>query len=297
MASQPPTIVRRRVDIEFSLADNHRWTSKSAYFEDTLNVVSYFFPIGEKYFIESVQNYEDQISDPVLKQQVKDFIYQEAMHTKQHIRSNVLLDTVQPYGSAVQKISDIFLFKTRWLTPKATQLAVTCALEHFTALLATYLLRRLDSFVSLTNESFGSLWAWHAVEETEHKAVCFDVYQHIFGTGVISYLHRILVMMIVSFCTLTAVIIGLIIARKGRRETQKEQSTVSQLSPDNQDQPNVKKTYRQMLRLIKQSIKLELYLNYYRPSFHPWNHDNSHLIEDWKKIYTGFGVNQTNTDG
>ena len=183
MVSTSPDIIRRRIDIDFSLEGKHRWTSEAAYFEDILNVVSYFFPIGEKYFITSVQNYEDQITDPVLKQNVKDFIYQEAMHTKQHVRSNVVLDSIHSYGPAIEKISDFFLVKTRWLTPKATQLAITCALEHFTALLADYLLRTLEGFNSESNESFGPLWAWHAVEETEHKGVCFDVYQNIFGNG------------------------------------------------------------------------------------------------------------------
>lgn len=46
MTLQTPTIVRRRVDIDFSLADNNRWTSENSYFEDILNVVSYFFRIG-----------------------------------------------------------------------------------------------------------------------------------------------------------------------------------------------------------------------------------------------------------
>jgi predicted metal-dependent hydrolase len=303
MVSPSSDIIRRRIDIDFSLEDKHRWTIESAYFEDMLNfedilnVVSYFFPIGEKYFITSVQNYEDQITDPVLKQNVKDFIYQEAMHTKQHVRSNVVLDSIHSYGPTIEKISDFFLVKTRWLTPKATQLAITCALEHFTALLADYLLRTLEDFNSQSNESFGPLWAWHAVEETEHKSVCFDVYQNIFGNGVISYLHRVFVMMIVSPCFLTAVFVGLFMIRKGQRQARKTQAAGKQLSSEEQVQPKVKKPYRQVWGLIRRSMNPELYFAYYRPSFHPWNHDNSHLIDDWKEAYPEFGTSPSSVNG
>jgi hypothetical protein len=42
--------------------------------------------------------------------------------------------------------------------------------------------------------------------------------------------------------------------------------------------------------LFRNIIFLRLYLDYYRPSFHPWNHDNSHLIEEWKKRYHDLGL-------
>jgi predicted metal-dependent hydrolase len=44
--------------------------------------VSFAFPPGEKFFIHSVQNYQDRITDAVLKEQVKQFIYQEATLAK-----------------------------------------------------------------------------------------------------------------------------------------------------------------------------------------------------------------------
>ena len=216
MTPERPSIVRRRVNIDFGELKRGRWTSDQSYFEDVLNAISYFFPIGEQDFIESVQHYEDRISDPVLKSQVKDFIYQEAMHSKQHLRSNVVLDQMHSHGDMISKVSEVILYKTRWFMPWATQLAITCAIEHFTALLSHYLLSRLDSFLSLSDSTFGALWAWHAVEETEHKGVCFDVYQHIFGKGILSYLHRVGVIAMVSICFLTVAIIGIFILRMGQ---------------------------------------------------------------------------------
>lgn len=282
MNLERPPIIRRRVDLDFGQLDDGRWTSGGAYFEEILNVVSYFFPIGERYFIDSVQHYEGRITDPVLKAQVKDFIYQEAMHTKQHIRSNRVLDQTHSYGQAIAKISDVLLYKTRWFMPKATQLAVSCAIEHYTALLSHYLLRTLSSFVSVSNSSFGALWAWHAVEETEHKAVCFDVYQYVFGKGIFSYLHRAVVMAVVSLFFLSAIITGLFFIKKGGRKPLPAQIK--------QKAPQQKSSYRQLWRLISRSMSPKLYFDYYRPSFHPWDHDNSHLVEEWKQAFPDFGA-------
>ena len=34
------------------------------------------------------------------------------------------------------------------------------------------------------------MWYWHAIEENEHKAVAFDVYEGVFGKGVKAYALR-----------------------------------------------------------------------------------------------------------
>lgn len=44
------------------------------------------------------------------------------------------------------------------------------------------------------DETFAALWRWHAVEELEHKAVAFDVYERTVG----AYAHRVLVMALVT---------------------------------------------------------------------------------------------------
>lgn len=293
MTLHRPAIVRRKVRIDFDqLADGH-W-APGGYFEDLLNIMSYFFPIGEKYFIDSVQYYEDRITDPVLKGQAKDFIYQEAMHTKQHIRSNVVLDQTRPYGSKIEKISKLLLVKTKWFTPRATQLAITCALEHFTALLSHYLLSRLDSFIALSDPSFGSLWAWHAVEETEHKAVCFDVYQHIFGKGILSYLNRVFAMIVVTISFLVAIVIGIYFIKKSQSNRPQEHLATDDSTEDSEAAKKRKTPYRQLVRLMKRSVSPNLYFDYFRPSFHPWDHDNSHFIEEWKRAFPDFGSSPRN---
>jgi predicted metal-dependent hydrolase len=58
--------------------------------------------------------------------------------------------------------------------------AKTCALEHFTAMLAEVMLENPD-FLKGMDERMLPLWLWHAVEESEHKSVAFDVYQEQVG--------------------------------------------------------------------------------------------------------------------
>ena len=67
----------------------------------------------------------------------------------------------------------------RNLHPKV-QLAITCAFEHFTALLGGYILRHPEVLSTLDEDAM-KLWVWHAIEEIEHRAVAFDVYQEIYG--------------------------------------------------------------------------------------------------------------------
>ena len=72
-----------------------------------------------------------------------------------------------------------FLEGVRWseenLSPLA-RLAATVALEHLTAILAAALLDGRSGSLAGADPRVAELWRWHAVEETEHKSVAFDVY-------------------------------------------------------------------------------------------------------------------------
>jgi hypothetical protein len=54
-------------------------------------------------------------------------------------------------------------------------LAMTVALEHFTAILAHASLNRREHMPGVEPE-IAALWKWHAIEEIEHKAVAFDTF-------------------------------------------------------------------------------------------------------------------------
>jgi hypothetical protein len=100
------------------------------------NALSIFFPEGEKFFIDSVRHYREQIASPTLERDVNGFIGQEAMHSREHRRYNAALERVGlPIAELEGRVKD-YLETVRERTDPREQLAVTIALEHFTAIMA-----------------------------------------------------------------------------------------------------------------------------------------------------------------
>ena len=284
METNTAEIVRRRVKIDFDSSNAGDWSRRSKEYESRLNVFSFILPTGERYFINSVRNYMGKITDPVLRDQSERFIYQEAMHSKEHDRSNEALKRVHPYGAELERISEVLLSFSRRFMPKSTQLATSCGLEHFTAMFADSLLRGQDRLIAEADPAFAALWLWHAVEEIEHKAVCFDVYQQVCGKGVFSYLHRVGVMAVNSLIFVGAMGIGYSVIRWKQRKARGKRTEGRRLDGQKSGSSNV--------FLLLKGVSFQLYLDYYRPSFHPWNHNNADLIEAWKRNYAGFGVRE-----
>jgi predicted metal-dependent hydrolase len=137
---------------------------------------------------------------------------------------------------------------------------VTCALEHFTAILAKLLLTDA-SLRERFHPSMLPLWYWHAIEELDHKAVAFDVYQAAGG----GYERRALAMVAATVGLIsTALIIQwhLLGADKQRN--------------------NVRAYLRGFYRYLGPKghliSVLPSYLRYYRRDFHPWQDDDRELI-------------------
>src|SRR4051812_29612140 len=140
-----------------------------------LAVLSSVFPDGEDYFVRSVEAVRDRISDPRLREDVEGFIGQESMHGREH---RVLNEHLAELGYPTRAIGAY----VRWLTglrerfqSELTNLGYTAALEHYTATLAETLLSDPAARDEAGHEAVRHLLVWHALEESEHKAVAFDV--------------------------------------------------------------------------------------------------------------------------
>ena len=85
----PNSIVQRKGP-DFGLdGDIPRWWFGNDPFKTRFfDAMSLLFPEGERFFIECVRDYRDQISDPVLLGQVKDFTFQEGQHGMVHTAYN-----------------------------------------------------------------------------------------------------------------------------------------------------------------------------------------------------------------
>jgi len=174
-------IIRRNVIIPFD--KNKKF---SFYYEDNSVVTSLFvvlsamFPPGEMFFIESIRNVRDQITDEKLLEDIRNFIAQEAFHSREHKSLNEhLIQSNYPEVADIEVKTKKRLDKLRKLS-KVDQLAATVVMEHYTATLARLLLT--DPLIKeKTTQESRNLWEWHALEELEHKSVAFDVLNAIGG--------------------------------------------------------------------------------------------------------------------
>jgi predicted metal-dependent hydrolase len=274
---EPREIVRRRVAIDFDSAPQDRWLKGGGMFEPFLDVLSHFLPRGERFVIDTMRHYIENIKDPALTEQVQRFIYQEALHSKLHIESNKSLAKWVDRTASVPRFAN-FGFDLAWkYAPRAFCLSLTCAAEHWTTVVAETVLQDQNAFRRAVDPAFGQLWLWHAAEETEHKGVTIDVYDAVLGRGPIAYLNRVTGFVTFSFFFLANLLNGLRLVRAWRRL-----ATLPRATEESQPAWLYERRLRHLLPKVCPWRRL---LAYFRPSFHPWDHDSRHLIEQWKQNY------------
>jgi len=140
-------------------------------------VLSGMFPEGEDFFVRSVRDGKPRVSDPELLKQIAGFIGQEVTHGREHRDLNDRLTEMGYRSNKVDRhVKRLLGLGDRFLGIKQ-RLAITSALEHYTATLAECLLEKPEAQALLGETEVRSLLLWHALEESEHKAVAFDVYR------------------------------------------------------------------------------------------------------------------------
>src|SRR5713101_745711 len=196
-AQAPDTIDIVRRDLRFDLdgRDMRSWHPAGLHVTHFFNALSVFFPEGEKLFIDSVRHFHDRIRSAKLEHEVKGFVGQEAMHSREHRRYN---EALAEAGLPVEQLEAGLKRHLGVLRKQASPeqaLAVTIALEHFTAIMADALLND-DRILAGADPRLSAIWRWHAIEETEHKAVAYDVYQEVTGGNARAYRQRAHVMLL-----------------------------------------------------------------------------------------------------
>ncbi len=268
MTATLPQVQPIHRDLHFKLpADKAAsWHPGGAHISHFFNALSIFFPSGERFFIQSVRHYRDKnaIQSPELLKAVNAFIAQEAMHGREHIEYNHLLQAAGlPAERYEQQVIGLLRFVKRWTT-HSQQLATTVALEHFTAIMADGLLRD-PRLLEGTDPAFRALWTWHALEETEHKAVAYDVYQIVRGKGLRGYAERCVAMLLatVVFWSLVFPYYFQLVRRDGGLWDWRGWGRALNFQ------------WGRVGALRKLAFP---WLDYFRPGFHPWQHDNRDFL-------------------
>ena len=275
-SQSPHPVVQRDVHFDLKGLTPSTWHPDGAHVSHFFNAMSIFFPEGEKFFINSVRHYQHKVTDPKLQEEVKGFIGQEAMHGREHRVYNAWLEEHgYPANRLEQGVIKLLKFVTQ-TTTRGHQLGATIALEHLTAIMADNVLSD-PRVLKDADPRIAALWRWHAIEETEHKAVAFDVYRAAFGSGVLAYLQRITVFLFscIHFWFKVMTYHWQFLKKDGIQWNLRGWGT--------------------LLRVLfvtpgTMRVLFLPWLVYFRPTFHPWDQDNRQHVEQWKLAFEAQGT-------
>jgi len=266
-----------RFDVEGDIP--RYWVNGRRSITTFFNNLSIFFPVGERFFIASVRAQQKHVKGARLHKEVRGFCAQEGIHSREHDRYNEMLEQQgYPVAELEQRVEKLLAHVSRRF-PRRIHLAVTCALEHFTALMAHGLLEesgKKSNIFDGAHPTMAALWKWHAAEENEHKSVAYDVYLAAGG----HYGERATVMVAASVIFWLKVFEhqAFLMKSDGTVYSPSEWAKLAWALFGN---PGI-------LRKI-----LPLYLLYYKPSFHPRDLDCGDAIARWKREFETAAVYRT----
>jgi len=264
------TIKARRVTFDWKDTPLH-WVPGDAFTTHVINVLHLLLPAGEKWFCDVYRQALPLVDRGPLRDDVKGFIGQEAVHARAH---SLVLDHLGAQGleTAGYTTRIDWMFQRllgdhglgegkgpKWLRRQwlVTRLAIVAAIEHFTCVLGYWAISGsapLDA--AGADPTMLDLLRWHGAEEVEHRAVAFDIYQELSG----NYLRRVAAMAVVF-----PVVVGLWML-----------GTRYLVAHDPEAGPGDRPSMRRFVRVSRRTGRLPTagYLvgavpRYLRPGFHP----------------------------
>ena len=256
-------------DERFNRGTNpRRWWAGEPFGTAWHNALSATFPRGEAFFIEAVKAHREG-ADAKLDAEIRAFVRQEINHTREHIAFNRLAEDAGYDIKAIDtRVAEMLaLTKDR---PAIANLAVTMALEHYTAMMAAEFLENPAHFADADAE-VRDMWRWHAAEEIEHKGVAFDTWNHATRDWTPGKRWRVRSLVMVS---VTA-----------RFFKNRWTDSLELLAQDGITGWKAKWGLFKYLTVSPGIVRriFPAWLAYFKPGFHPWDHDDRELI----KLYEG----------
>lgn len=174
-------LVVRRLLVDLDAPVARHWCGGDPFRTALFNALSMSFPVGEQFFIDSVRKGLAAL-DPARRRafevEARGFVGQEATHRRVHALFNAHLAR-----QGLRNDWEVRASKRLALLEGADPrhwLAITAANEHFTAILADWLLRNPQVFAD-TEPRLRTMWLWHSAEESEHRSTAFDLYRALGG--------------------------------------------------------------------------------------------------------------------
>ena len=193
-SSADTRIIPRKVRFDWSGAPLH-WLPNDVFSSHAINEFSYLLVPGEFFFCRAFAEALPLVTDERLREDVKAFIQQEAIHARAHedsikaylnphgIDPDAIVQrgewlfkellAAKPFGYAVPKF-----MQKQWLIMR---IGIIAAVEHYTCALGVFVLRAKNWEYNDADPVVADLFRWHGAEEMEHRTVAFDLYQHLGG--------------------------------------------------------------------------------------------------------------------
>ncbi|MDP1540173.1 MAG: metal-dependent hydrolase [Moraxellaceae bacterium] len=261
-----PSFPVRRMDYDFDAMPKY-WCDDEPSLTHYFTGLSTLFPEGESYFVRSVRALRAKVKKGTqLDRDIGAFIGQEAMHSKEHHAFHVSAQKYDLDPASLELMTGMILKSIEALFPKKWNLLVTVGLEHYTAVLVATMMR--STYQLMRNDTVRDLWLWHSVEETEHKAVAFDLYQELYGNGLGAYVPRVAIytFSLALITTLSTIYHVMLMKRDGQLFNARSWNRFFSFAGEH---------YK---------IFAPQFLAYYQYSFHPNDVDESSLVLNAKKV-------------
>ncbi|HCW88636.1 MAG TPA: metal-dependent hydrolase [Marinobacter sp.] len=262
----------RKVHFDVSSVPRH-WNGGDPVLTRFFDALSLHFPDGERFFIESVRNYQDKVTDKGLREDIRHFIRQEGQHGIVHDRFN---DVMKSQGVDVDKAianMRVVLRTTQKYLPKKYQLAMTAAFEHFTATLGEAMISDEENMFREADPVMRAMFLWHGVEEVEHKAVAYDVYQGAAGGGYLIRASSLIVATLMVHVIVAPVFMNMLrldgvlgkpgVMLRGLNKLYGRKGILTGMLPE--------------------------FLAWFRPGFHPWDTGMPEKVAAWLSEYESHG--------
>ena len=265
-------IIPRKMSFDFTKTSTQDWCCQNMFYSAYMNGVSLALPLGEDFFIRAIRQFDGQVNNPILEDELKRFVAQEAIHSRQHLLYNNQLTRegydINNIQTGVQQALDEV-----WETSTPMErLAYTIALEHLTHVLGDQILANSQR-LSGWHAEFRAFWLWHAAEEIEHKAVCYDLYQQLGGT---------LTMRSKALFKMTQKMLS--IFWQNQHDLLSQTCKLRGISmPSNLmiSRANIRFLFDRQQGLLRGAEPA--YLAWFLPAYHPWKHDNRSALTLWQR--------------
>jgi predicted metal-dependent hydrolase len=148
---------------------------------------SLLLPYLEPYLIRTMKKAKPRITDPALVEDLERFNAQEGQHFKQHMKFNAVI-RARGFTKLESLERDLDADYRRFSENRPLRFNLAYA-EGFEALTTATARFAFEEGFDGMHPALADLFAWHLVEELEHRTVAFDVYDHLYG----DYVYRLFV--------------------------------------------------------------------------------------------------------